>query len=136
MTQKRNRRRVHRAITWKEGNKARVADLFIRSLLHHRPHGQSSEQFMESIFAVGRRHLFFVRATEAFALGGRMVHVGDRLLVRHDTGDNFYDISTLMDGDFANEVSKAEFRAISRRLRYDDAKCDAVPPAVLMGVSK
>lgn len=112
-----------RKISIRQGQLQLIADVLIRSLLHHRNSGQTVVNFMEVIFGVTQRHLVFATAARPFELDGDLIASGTRMLVRHDERDaNLFEVSLLSDGDAFSRLTAAQWREISPCIALTDKK--------------
>lgn len=110
-----------RKLVWKQGKLAVVADMFIAALLHHRDTRMPIAQFIETLFCVPTRHLFFARAKRDFTLDGERMFAGIQFLVRHDeTNPELFEIATLDDVDNVSRLTAAQWSEIKHSLAVED----------------
>lgn len=114
--QRRPRKMVH-----KQGQLARIGELFISSLLHYRGPKVGIVQAMESLFHVDTRFIFICEVTTPFLLGGTDFDLGRRVFIRHDTTTpNLYEVSPMDDADTVHRITKSNWIAIKRSLKVTD----------------
>lgn len=110
----------------------RIGDLFIASLLHHRPPGQNIYQFMEQMFCVTERSITQCEVTRDMRIGKKELWPGHRLFVRHDTTKpDLFELEVVHDSGPVLALSRAEWLAVRGNMRVIDKNTDGL--AVLFG---
>lgn len=104
-----------------------IGNLFIATLLHHRPPGQDIYQFMEQMFCVDTRFIFQCVATSNITVDGKTLRAGQRVFVRHDiTRPNLFELELVKDSGFVLNVDREEWAAVRESLRVTDKNRDGV----------
>jgi hypothetical protein len=115
-----------RKSTHRQGQLKRIGELFISSILHHRPANESVMTFMEKFFHVDTRFIFQAVVTEPFEQPmGKRWTAGQRVFVRHDTTEpNLYEMVGIKDDQGTTRFSKLDWLYIRQFVKLTDKNKD------------